>query len=445
MTLPNIRKFGSLAKSGRSKLISGELTNPRASLERRRGHHVGDLHGLLVDRVTEYAIFAMDPRGFILTWNAGAERLKGYTVDEVMGRHFSVFYTAEDVAAGKPAQALQIAVRTGRFEDEGWLVRKDGSRFWAGVLITALHNDDGELAGFGKVIRDNTERRTAIERALADARRLAEEEIALAVAEQRNHDLRELAERLRVSATELELRRAEAETANRVKAEFLAAMSHELRTPLNAIAGYAQLLQLGIGGPVTPHQMEQLERIERSQQHLLGIINDILNFSRIEAGRVEYETQAIPLQDVVNAVIPMVGPQALAKRIRVLIQAAAPEVLALGDRAKIEQILLNLLSNAVKFTRDDGAIEITCGSEGGRVSLQVRDTGIGIPPDQLEAIFIPFVQVRRTLSTPKEGTGLGLSISRQLARGMHGDLVASSCEGCGTTFTLTLPLHVEWS
>jgi PAS domain S-box-containing protein len=420
-------------------MTSGELTNPAAS-QRNRAQHVGDLHSLLVDRVTEYAIFALDPHGYVLTWNAGAERLNGYTVDEVVGRHVSLFYTAEDVAAGKPVHALQIAVHAGRFEDEGWLVRKDGSRFWANVLVTALHSDDGELAGFGKVIRDNTERRTALERALADALRLAEEEKALAVAEQRNHDLRELAQRLQAAATELELRRVEAETANRVKAEFLAAMSHELRTPLNAIGGYAQLLQLGIGGPVTPQQVDQLERIQRSQQHLLGVIHDILNFSRLEAGRVEYETESIPLHDVVLAVVPMIGPQARAKTIQVIVESNAAEVEAAGDRAKVEQILLNLLSNAVKFTPAGGEIEILWGRESACAWLRVRDTGIGIPTDQLEAIFTPFVQVRRTLSRPQEGTGLGLSISRQLAHGMQGDLVATSREGVGTTFTLTLPL-----
>jgi PAS domain S-box-containing protein len=424
-------------------LISRELTNPKATSEGHSARHVADLHNLLIDRVTEYAICALDPHGSVLTWNAGAERLTGYTVDEVVGRHFSIFYTAEDVAVGKPARALQIAIRTGPFEDEGWIVRKDGSRFWANVLITALRTDDGQLAGFGKVIRDNTERRTAVERAVADARRLAEEEIALAVAEQRNQDLRELAERLRAAATELELRRAEAETANRVKAEFLAAMSHELRTPLNAIGGYAQLLQLGIGGPVTPQQVEHLERIQRSQQHLLGVINDILNFSRIEAGRVEYDTESIRLHDVILAVVPMIGPQARAKTIQVVVDSAATETLAEGDRAKVEQILLNLLSNAVKFTPNGGEIEITWGSEPAHAWLCVRDTGVGIPSHQLEAIFTPFVQVRRKLSSPQEGTGLGLSISRQLARGMRGDLVALSREGLGTTFTLTLPLPAQ--
>ena len=417
--------------------VTRDLTDHRRSIEALRRSE--ERFRLLVESVKDYAIFMLDPSGNIATWNEGAHRIKGYTEDEIVGKHFSTFYPAEDVAAGKPARELEIAISRGEYKEEGHRVRKDGSLFWASVVITAVRDSRNQLAGFAKVTRDLTERRVAQERALDDARRLAEEEVARLAAEQHGHEMRRRAEQLRASATELERRSSEAESANRVKGQFLAAMSHELRTPLNAIGGYAQLLQLGVSGPVTSQQLQHLERIQRSQHHLMGIINDILNFSRIEAGQVEYDTAPVRVRDIVDAVIPMIAPQAQDQQIQLSIGSCPPSLVAEADRAKVEQILLNLLSNAVKFTPASGTIELTCGEEGDRAWLTVRDTGIGVPANQLEAIFTPFVQVGRSLASPKEGTGLGLSISRQLARGMDGDLVAASNAGAGTTLRLTLP------
>jgi signal transduction histidine kinase len=216
-------------------------------------------------------------------------------------------------------------------------------------------------------------------------------------------------------------------------------MSHELRTPLNAISGYAQLMQLGISGPLTPEQSEQLARIQRSQQHLLGIINDILNFSRIEAGELPYDIGEVAVRDAIDVVVTMIGPQAAKKSIALAIGKCPADLVVLADRAKVEQIVLNLLSNAVKFTEPGGKIEINCTKDLSVARISVRDDGLGVPADQLEAIFAPFSQVGRSLSTPKEGTGLGLSISRDLARGMGGELEIESRVGEGSTFTLQLP------
>ena len=394
---------------------------------------------LMVTSVRDYAIFMLDPTGHIATWNEGAERLKGYKPSEIIGKHFSIFYPQEDIIDGKPPRELRIATETGKYEEEGWRLRKDGSRFWAHVIITAVRDSHGKLAGFAKVTRDLTERRAAEQRAIEVARQLAKEESERAAAEQRTKELREVAERLHAQTEEIEARRREAEEANRAKAEFLAAMSHELRTPLNAISGYAQLMQLGISGPLTQEQAEQLARIQRSQQHLLGIINDILNFSRIEAGELAYDIVRVPMREMMSSVLTMVAPQAAKKEVELVFGECQSDIVALADRAKAEQVLLNLLSNAVKFTDAGGAIELTCKADEKRVRLRVKDNGIGIPEDQLEAIFAPFAQVGRSLASPKEGTGLGLSISRDLARGMNGDLTVESKVGKGSTFTLELP------
>ena len=358
----------------------------------------------MVEGIRDYAVFLLDTEGHVVTWNLGAERIKGYKPGEIIGRHFSAFYPPEDIAAGKPPRELKHATRHGKFEEEGIRLRKDGSAFWASVVITAVRDKDGSLVGFAKVTRDLTERRAAQERAIADTRRLAK-----------------------------------AEAANTAKGEFLAAMSHELRTPLNAIGGYTELLSLGLGGPVNSEQLDYLERIRKSQQHLLGIISDLLNFSRIEAGHINYALVPIHLQKVIDSVMPMVEPGAAAKALKLRIEPSSGDCLAVGDTARVDQILLNLLSNAIKYTSPSGSITVKCGVSGDTVSISVTDTGRGVPKEKLEAIFEPFVQLGRSLSSAHEGMGLGLSISRDLARAMNGDLTVVSKVGEGSTFTLVLP------
>jgi PAS domain S-box-containing protein len=238
---------------------------------------------------------------------------------------------------------------------------------------------------------------------------------------------------------EAEAARAEAEAANRAKSEFLAVMSHELRTPLNAIGGYAELLSMGIRGPVTPAQGEDLNRIQTSQRHLLGLINEVLNYAKLETGTVQFDLEDVPAREALRAAELLVAPQARAKRLALVLTECEPSLVVRGDSEKLRQILVNLLSNALKFTDPGGRIELTAAADGGRVLFRVHDTGIGIPADKLEAVFDPFVQVRSDLTRPHEGTGLGLAISRDLARGMGGDLTAESEPGVGSTFTLWLP------
>ncbi len=237
-----------------------------------------------------------------------------------------------------------------------------------------------------------------------------------------------------------EAARASAEAANRAKGEFLAVMSHELRTPLTAIAGYAELIELGIHGPVTDAQRQALERIQRSQRHLLGLINGVLNYAKIDAGAVAYAVEDVPLDEVLATCEALVAPQARAKRLTLCQDDAGRAPGARADREKVQQVVLNLLSNAVKFTEPGGRVTLSCAAgPAGTVAVRVADTGRGIAPDQLERAFQPFVQVDARLTRAHEGTGLGLAISRDLARGMGGDLTAESAPGVGSTFTLTLP------
>ena len=256
----------------------------------------------------------------------------------------------------------------------------------------------------------------------------------------RQLDVREyLAERFQTEQELLEARQ-EAEAANQAKSNFLTTMSHELRTPLNAIAGYTELLMLEIAGPITPKQKEQLERIERSERHLLSLINDVLNFARIEAGQIKVDIRRVDVAEIVRDLESFIAPQLRAKSLRYREDIRDTPLIAMTDSEKARQILLNLLSNAVKFTPEDGEIAVEARREGDHICVTVSDNGEGISADKVEDIFEPFVQVGRSFKSPAEGTGLGLSISRDLAQRLGGDLTCTSKLGEGSAFTLRLPM-----
>ena len=363
---------------------------------------------LLVENVQDYAIFMLDPNGHIMTWNRGAQRAKGYTAEEIIGQHFSVFYTQPDIDRQHPQYELRVATAEGRYEEEGWRVRKDGTHFWANVVITAVYDDDGNHIGFGKVTRDLTERR---------------------IREQRE--------------MELQQQRVAADASNRAKTTFLTTMSHELRTPLNAIVGYVDLLEAGVHGKLTTPQLETLQRVRRSSKLLLALINDVLNIARIEAGQVIYRISTFPASTLLRDLDTLMAAQYRNAGIDLVIDAdTALELQA--DYDKTQQIFLNLLGNALKFTPRGGSVRLTTREQDNMVRFDVADTGRGIPAEQLSDIFEPFVQVDRA-HTPEslQGVGLGLAISRDLARGMRGDIVAVSTLNQGATFTVTLPKAVH--
>ena len=243
----------------------------------------------------------------------------------------------------------------------------------------------------------------------------------------------------RVLSLELRIKTDEAERANRAKSDFLTNMSHELRTPLNAIGGYVELMQMGIRGPVTDEQLADFDRIQRNQRHLLSLINDVLNFARLGAGQVEYQMEAVPVDAALRDVEAMILPQLQSKGITYAYERCESPLVVYADREKLQQIVLNLLSNSSKFTQEAGSITVACTRIGDFVLIQVADTGMGIPATKLDGVFEPFVQVKHGPGTQSAGTGLGLAISRDLARGMGGDVTATSEVGVGSTFTLRLP------
>jgi PAS domain S-box-containing protein len=394
---------------------------------------------LLVHHISDLAIFAVDPRATILSWNVGAESCTGYSAHEMIGQPMSRMYTADDLSNNLPSRELEQAMLIGRFESTGLRVRKDGSQFWARVVVTALHEKNEELSGFGLVVQDLTAQRANEQQQYEHALQLAARDAARIEAERRANELTDLVEQIGAQAVELDRRRVEADAANRAKTDFLAAMSHELLTPLNAIGGYAALLAMGLRGPLTAEQHADVDRIRGSQLHLIGLINDLLNFSRIESGHVAFAVGDVVLSEVVREVTETMAPQVLARQLIDEHRECVDGVVARADRAKVEQILLNLLSNAVKYTQPGGRLTWSCSVADDRVRLTIRDTGRGIPSDRLDDIFEPFVQIGRGFARPDEGAGLGLAISRDLARAMGGDLTVESSPNVGSAFTLDLP------
>ena len=362
------------------------------------------------------------------------ERL-GYRREEVEGRHVEtlmnvgsrIFYQTHLfplVAMYGRADEIFLLLRAANGEDIGFLVNVE------------RHQRAGRVLNDCALMR--VEERRKFEDALVRARKAAES--AQRDLEEVNRRYEEQAVELELQQEELESQRRIADDANQAKSKFLATMSHELRTPLNAIGGYAQLIEMGVHGPLTDDQRVALERILRSQKHLLRLINDVLNLSRIEAGRVDYRITEVPLADVVKTVLPMVEPQLASKGItaRTILEL---EPIVRADREKLEQITLNLLTNATKFTPSGGTVTVRVRSDPAierKVLLDVEDTGIGISPEMQKNIFEPFVQAET--DKRQEGSGLGLAISREMARGMDAELTVKSVPGEGSVFTVILPL-----
>jgi PAS domain S-box-containing protein len=475
----------------------------------------------LIEGVQDYGIYMLDGTGCVKSWNGGAERIKGYRAEEIIGQHFSVFHTEADRAMNVPARNLGIALHSGTYIGEGWRLRKDGTRFWAGVVLTAVRNPAGELLGFSKITRDLTERtieeeqrqliieaapngmlivsesgiitlaNSAIERIFGHARGgLYGQPIGLLVPEGWPQDDAETSapsaessmssgrrdltgRRADGSAIPIEVelspvqtprgriivatvidvtarRAAEkalqdaktaAEAANLAKSRFLASMSHEIRTPMNGIIGFADLL---LDSELTAEQRQRTGLIKQAGTSLLTIINDVLDLSKIEAGKLDIER--IPMQpaEVADAALAIVKSGAAAKGLELRTQFAPdlPGWVA-GDPMRLRQILLNLLSNALKFT-DKGSIslEVSRVTGGGveRLRFAVTDTGAGIPRERQHLLFQNFSQLDSSINRRYGGTGLGLAICKRLAEAMGGSIGLESEPGRGTTFWFTIAL-----
>ena len=353
---------------------------------------------LLVEAVRDYAIFMLDPEGHVATWNAGAERTKGYAANEIIGRHFSVFYPAEDIARGKCEYELAVARREGRFEDEGWRLRKDGSRFWANVVITAVFDPTGAFLGFAKVTRDLTERRRT------------EEERAARLA---------------------------AEEANRAKDDFLAMLGHELRNPLAPIVTAIQLMRLRGENTST----RELHVIDRQVRHMMRLVDDLLDVARIARGKVELRRERVDVRGAVVKAIETVTPLLEHRHHALATDITSHEIVVDIDEVRIAQVITNLLANAAKYTEPGGHISIAVREDDGDAVIEVTDDGAGIAPALLPHVFELFVQGPQTPERGPGGLGLGLTLVRTLV-GLHAGSVEAHSDGLGrgSRFVVRLPI-----
>ncbi|MDQ2641594.1 MAG: PAS domain S-box protein [Pseudomonadota bacterium] len=348
---------------------------------------------LVVDRVRDYAIFMLDPRGHIMSWNAGAQEIKGYTANEIVGKHFSVFYPPDVAASGWPARELELAVRDGRFEEEGWRVRKDGSRFWASVVITALFDDGGNHRGFAKVTRDLTDKR-------------------------------------RIRMLEDEGRRL---------TTFLAMLGHELRNPLAPISNALAIMQME--EIESAHVRAAREVIGRQLSQMIRLIDDLLDLGRISSGKIRVAQEPVNLSEALMQAVEAVQPLVRQKGHVLESRFEAHDAWVCGDRARIVQVVGNLLTNAAKFTPSGGRIELRTESGPGHVLVRVKDNGPGIAPAMLEQVFEPFVQEEQDPSRAQGGLGLGLSVVQQMVARHGGEVSAFSSgkPGQGCEFIVKLP------
>jgi PAS domain S-box-containing protein len=476
---------------------------------------------LLVNSIHDYAIFMLDPGGHIQSWNPGAQEIKGYNADEIIGKHFSIFYTPDAVARRWPQFELQVAAEQGRFEDEGWRVRKDGSRFWANVIITALRDTTGTLVGFAKITRDLTERRAHEERL-----RESEERLRLIIESVQDYAIfmvdptgvvaswnrgaeritgytaaeiigqhfsrffsrediaerapeRELREALQLGRTEYEgwrlrkdgsrfwanvvitplltsagehrgfvkvtrdltqRRQVEAlEQSNRRINEFLAMLAHELRNPLAPIRNAITVMQRVETQEPTIAWARDV--IDRQAGHLSRLVDDLLDISRITSGKITLRRELVDLNEVVLRAVEAARPQVESRQHALAVEMVPEPLTVSGDTTRLLQVFVNLLNNAAKYTPDKGRIAVTSSRQGDEARVTVRDNGIGIAPHLLPKVFDLFAQGDRSLARSEGGLGIGLTLARRLVDMHAGEIDARSAGvNQGAEFTVRLPL-----
>jgi PAS domain S-box-containing protein len=378
---------------------------------------------LFVESVKDYAIFMLDTTGVVVSWNIGAERLKGYAPAEIIGRHFSTFYSEEDIRAQKPQRELEIAVREGRVEDEGWRLRKDGSRFWANVIITALRDADGRLTGFGKVTRDMTDIRERLE----DNRRLA--------ADLQRHAL-DLEEQVARRTRDLQEANAELLQANAALQTFAHSIAHDLRGPLRTLQGFADILIEDHTHQLDDAGRDYVRRMGAAARRLAELVHNLLTYARLARSGVIAAHEPVSWDRVIDTTVSDLRSEI--QKADALIDVRRPLGCVMGHRETLAVVAQNLLTNAIKFVPAGRRphVRIWTEAHGDRLRLNVEDNGIGIPPREQARVFSPFERLHA--NAVYAGTGLGLAIVAEATHRLHGQVAVRSDGQSGSCFSVEL-------
>ena len=381
-----------------------------SSLQSRHNKALDEIekYKLLVDSVQDYAIFLLDPDGYIQTWNKGAERNKGYRAEEIIGKHFSNFYMQKDKDARKPERELEIARAVGRVEDEDWRVRKDGSTFWANVIITALYDDDGDLVGFAKVTRDLTERKS------------------------QEDGLRHTNELLQQQQSELKL-------LNSSKDEFISLASHQLRTPATGVKQYIGMLLEGMAGELQDDQIDLLKHAYESNERQLRIVSDLLKVAQVDAGKIKLRLAVTDISELIKNVINEQQDTYALLDQTISFVKPKKEVLAQIDSNLIRMVLENIINNASKYSRQHTNAIVSVRETKKYISIDIADQGVGVKPEDRHRLFEKFSRIDNPLSTLVGGSGLGLYWAKKIVDLHGGKITYASNADEGATFTVRLP------
>lgn len=363
---------------------------------------------LLVESVQDYAIFFMDQKGYIQTWNKGAENAKGYKPKEIIGKHFSLFYSEQDKADKKPERELEIAKKVGRVEDEDWRIRKDGSKFWANVVITALYDDDGTLQGFAKVTRNLTERK-------------------------QNED------RLKASNLLLQEQQTELQRLNDAKDDFISLASHQLRTPATAIKQLLGMIVEGFYGEVPADLEKTIQKAYDSNERQIDIVNSLLRVAQIDSGKVVLRQTSVDLNVLINELVKQYDGIIRDKNQTITLSLYKQPVYGRVDEHYYRMALENILDNASKYTEEGGAITIITNITDDHATVSIRDSGVGISSEHYDSLFEKFNRIPNQMSHKVAGSGLGLYWVQKVINLHRGNVTVDSELEQGTTFTVSVP------
>jgi len=388
-----------------------KTTIPQKNLQTKHAAMLEELerYRLLVENVQDYAIFFLDKDGYVETWNEGAQKIKGYTPEEIIGKHFSKFYQESDRKANKPAHELELATRFGRVEDEDWRVRKDGTRFWANVVITALRDQSGKLVGFAKVTRDLTERKQHEDDLRSVNATLKEQQIAL--------------EKLNIS-----------------KDEFISLASHQLRTPATGVKQFLGMLLEGFVGEVDPKQLEYIRKAYESNEHQIEIVNNLLKVAQIDAGKIMLHKSNVDIHKLIREVVEVHRDNFRRRKQSVTMDLQPASRFAPVDLAHFRMVLENLVDNASKYTSERGNITLSARANDNNLCVSVQDTGVGIAEEDADKLFEKFTRIPNLLSDSVGGSGLGLYWANKVITLHGGRIEVQSKPNKGTTFHVYVPL-----